>query len=37
MMLVAVELNHEFETFMLGAIVPGPDVNEGVNRVTTGA
>jgi hypothetical protein len=34
---VAVELTHESETFMIGVVVPGPDGDEGVYRVTTGA
>lgn len=34
---IAVELAHESETFMIGIVVPGPDGEEGVYRVTTGA
>ena len=34
---IAVELAHESETFMIGIAVPGPDGEEGVYRVTTGA
>ena len=35
--MIAVELAHESETFMIGIVVPGPDGDEGAYRVTTGA
>ena len=30
---IAVELTHEFEVFMLGIVIPGPEGEEGVHRV----
>jgi len=32
---IAVELTHESETYMIGVVVPGPDSDKGVYRVTT--
>ena len=36
-MLIAVELTHDSEVFMLGVVVPGPDGEEGVYRVMENA